>query len=97
MFARVSDKLSDLTGHPLGLLGAVLISIASCLIFGIQNSILVISLVTWWQLFPLQASQNRTQASQDRDTAEIKELLRELVRDLPDVDEEAANRRIEEL
>ncbi len=79
MFARLAERIARWSGQPAGLGTAVGLSLAGWLLLGVERTVLLVSFVTWWQLFLLQHAQNR-------DTAEIKAAVRELVRAVPDAD-----------
>lgn len=86
---RIGQVVSRWTGHPAGLLVAVALSLLGWYFLGVERTVLLVSFLTWWQLFPLQASTNRAEA-------EILAHLREQSEDLPEVDARRAAARIDE-
>lgn len=84
--AKLGQLIARATGHPLGLVAAIALSLLGWWALGVERTVLLVSLLTWWQLFPLQASQLRSEA-------EIKALLWEIAEDVPDVDEQRAAAR----
>jgi hypothetical protein len=86
---RIGQVVSRWTGHPAGLFVAIALSLAGWRFLGMERTVLLVSLLTWWQLFPLQAAANRAEA-------EILAHLREQSEDLPEVDERRAAERAHE-
>jgi len=89
VFGKVSDAVSAATGSPFGLLGAILAAVVSWVLAGFEFTVLWITVLTWWQLFPLQHAQSK-------DTKEVKVLLHGLVEQLGEVDERQVAARVDE-
>lgn len=97
MFDRFAKFCARAAGHPLAFAGAV----AACVLWAVSGPLfgwsdtwqLVINtattVLTFLMVFVIQNSQNR-------DTSEIKAMLREIVEDLPEVDEARARQRATE-
>lgn len=92
MFERFADSIAAWTGKPWALALAVAASLTLWRTVGPDDAMLAVSFLAWWQLFPLQHSANRNQASQDRDTAAIRAAVRELVRAVPEADDHVIDR-----
>ena len=79
MFERLAGRVAALSGRPGGLALAIGLSLLGWATLGVETTVLLVTLVTWWQLFPLQFAQA---AGERRLHAKIDQL----VRDLPEVD-----------
>lgn len=89
LFARLSAGVARLTGSPYGLLAAIVAALGSWAALGGETTLIWVSLLAWFQLFSLQASQSQ-------DTDAIKALLREMVVDIAEVDEAAVAAHLED-
>ena len=76
---RWAGRIAELSGRPAGLALAIGLSGLGWATLGAERTLLLVTLLTWWQLFPLQLAQR---AGERRLHAKIDQL----VRDLPDVD-----------
>lgn len=96
MFTRFATWAAIVIGHPIHFMGACItvgIWAGTGPLFGFSDTWQLFintgtTVLTWLMVALLQHTQNR-------DTAEVLALLRQLVKDLPDVDEEAARRQID--
>lgn len=89
LFARAAGAVAAVTGNPCGLLAAGALSLLSWWRWGIEPTVLWITIVTWLQLFPLQYTQTR-------DTAAMQKKLDGLIRAIDKADDRLAGIEREE-
>lgn len=96
MFVHFANAVAKAVGHPIAFITACFLVITWAIlgpVFGFSTTWQLVvntmtTIVTFLVVFLLQSTQNR-------DTAEIKAMLKELVEDLPEVDARKARMRAE--
>lgn len=87
MFRQIALRISDAIAHPFALFVCVAFCVVGWRFLGLDQTLLWVSFVALWLLFPLQASVKRSQDAQDRHTLAIQAKLDTVIAALDKADD----------